>query len=321
MNGNNVLLNPKCLCDEYLTDKVGMLVMAYPCNHIYHEKCSKKMKFCFFCKKRVKFFLDQNILEKYKYKHRTIYQMWIDINSFNFEKKGLSALQNIRFSLRTPYLSYLFYSCYSNPTKKNIVENIDKLFDVFNINLIIENKYLDRNIKKIYVLNHSNYLDSLISFKVLGCGFVASSIIKQTGLMDIIQKISPCLIIDRGISKNTVEQIKDFVDKHNKIFIFPEGMITNQNTLGKFRSGAFVTGHPVQPVVIQYKTKLSNCSNVKNFVLNTFSKEQIDVVVKFLPIIKTKPFNKDFVKNYTRLQMAKEGNFYLSRVTNRIIQD
>lgn len=321
MNKNDILLNPKCMCNKFLIYTDLKLVIAYPCNHIYHEDCSKNIKNCFFCKKKIIFFFNQEILDKYKYKNKNIFQMWVDINSCRYKKYNISSIDNLRLSLRLPYLLYLFYSCYSNPTRDNIFENIDCFLKNCNININVKNKYLDRNIKKIYVLNHSNNLDSIISFKVLKCGFLASTKFKENGFMDIINKITPCLIINRGLKNNSVKQIKDFVDKNNKIFIFPEGMLTNNNFLGEFRSGAFVTGYPVQPVIIKYKTELENSNNPTNFIINIVSKEKIDVDVTFLPIIKTKYFDKDFITNYVRVLMANKGNFYLSRITNRSIKE
>jgi 1-acyl-sn-glycerol-3-phosphate acyltransferase len=216
------------------------------------------------------------------------------------------------------------YNVYKNPltSKENIESTVDLILGIANIKLTINNKHLDKDVKKIYVVNHSNYIDSIICIKALQCGFVGSSIIKQLTFLEKFIETYPCLVINRGSHNNSVKQMTDFVDINKKIFIFPEGMITNNNTLGQFRTGAFATGHLIQPVIIKYDIQINTSADIKKCLFDIFSHNEINATLTFLPIIENNTgINPIELANYTRLRMAKYGNLYLSRITNRYIKD
>jgi lysophosphatidylcholine acyltransferase/lyso-PAF acetyltransferase len=191
-----------------------------------------------------------------------------------------------------------------------------------NVKLTINNKHLDKDIKKIYVVNHSSALDTIICIKALECGFMFSSMVKKLSFLDKFIETYPCLVINRGSTNNFVKQMKEFIDINKKLFIFPEGLITHNKTLAQFRTGAFVTGYPVQPVIIKYNIQMNTNSDIKKCLFDIFSHNEINATLTFLPIIENKQNMKpaEFA-NYTRLIMAKYGNLYLSRISNRFIKD
>jgi len=129
----------------------------------------------------------------------------------------------------------------------------------------------------------------------------------------------PTLVISRGDKNNAVEKMKQFLKKdNNKLCIFPEGIITNRNTLAQFRTGSFNLGYDITPVVIKYNINVYHADPMI-FIKNLLSQNEIiaDVI-----ILNTEryPFNNDKIEKI-RNKMANYGNLFLSRISNREIID
>uniref|UniRef100_A0A4W3JYC0 Lysophosphatidylcholine acyltransferase 2 n=1 Tax=Callorhinchus milii TaxID=7868 RepID=A0A4W3JYC0_CALMI len=76
--------------------------------------------------------------------------------------------------------------------------------------------------------------------------------------------IQPVLVsrLDPDSKKKTVEEITKRATSQGKwpqLLIFPEGTCTNGTCLITFKSGAFIPGVPVQPVVIRYPNRIVSC--------------------------------------------------------------
>jgi 1-acyl-sn-glycerol-3-phosphate acyltransferase len=170
----------------------------------------------------------------------------------------------------------------------------------------------------VFISNHSNYLDFVIMFYVFKCGFLASSFVKKNWVGSKLLDIIPCLVIDRGAKGSSVEKIKDYLTSGKSLCIFPEGMLSNPNTLIRFRSGAFRTDHKDCPVIIKYKPFI-HYNSTRKFMKGIMSRNKIDVDVSILPP-QYPPFNDEKIEDI-RTSMAKEGKFILSRVSNRGIKD
>ncbi len=126
-------------------------------------------------------------------------------------------------------------------------------------------------------------------------------------------------MVNRGKSKNTVGKITKFMDENKKsVCLFPEGFLTHPKTIGRFRTGAFNTGYPVQPLIIRYNPVLNDDNPVFLFA-KIFSQKKIEVNVQVLDL-EYPPFDKEKIENI-RHKMGRAGNMALSRVSNRDIID
>jgi 1-acyl-sn-glycerol-3-phosphate acyltransferase len=198
---------------------------------------------------------------------------------------------------------------------KKLCEN---MFHMNNIKIRVHGLDKIKNGPKVYISNHTTNLDFLILFYILGCGFLASSNINDNPITKSLTNIIPILMINRGEKTNTVEKMKEYVENNNTICLFVEGMMTNPNTLIKFRTGAFHIGHTIYPIVLKYKNNICDMDFGK-FILKLFSEqtEEVDMYVldPFYP-----PFDETKIE-LVRQAMAKTGNLLLSRVSNRDIVD
>ena len=120
------------------------------------------------------------------------------------------------------------------------------------------------------------------------------------------------------LTENTVEKIRNYVDKTGSICLFPEGMLTHPSTLTRFRTGAFHVGRPIYPIVLKYKNVISDMS-AKDFILKISSSQnetiEMYILDPFYP-----PFDDEQIEK-VRMAMGRVGGMFLSRVSNRDIKD
>jgi 1-acyl-sn-glycerol-3-phosphate acyltransferase len=169
----------------------------------------------------------------------------------------------------------------------------------------------------VLIANHTSYYDALILGSLFNqtnrVGFVASDIITSMVFGRAVMSVFPHVIVKP--SQSSYSQIANFFSKNpeeSRLLIFPEGMLTHYKSICKFRSGAFVTGYPVQPIIIKYK---QNVFDLLGF--DMLCQEQIDVEVYVCNPIETDG-SKDSIEKI-RSHMAKLGEFFLSDVSNRKI--
>jgi 1-acyl-sn-glycerol-3-phosphate acyltransferase len=170
---------------------------------------------------------------------------------------------------------------------------------------------------KVFIANHTSHLDFFTIFYVLGPGFLASSVVKDNIVSNQLTNILPLLIIDRGKKGgNTVDKMRKYVETHESICLFPEGMMTHPDTIIRFRTGAFNVGYPVYPVVLKYTNVVGDMST-PNFILKIASRQheiiEMHILGPFLP-----PFDENKIE-LVRHAMANRGKMVLSRVSNRDI--
>jgi hypothetical protein len=139
--------------------------------------------------------------------------------------------------------------------------------------------------------------------------------------MDYIKKIVPLLTFSRGDKNrnfNIVDEMRKFVDESGSICIFPEGMMKHPDTLTRFRTGAFHINRPVYAITIRHQDIISD-NSLNNFLYKLGAKRNINMEVHILGPYYP-PFSDNDIKQI-RFDMAKYGNFVLSRVSNRDIHD
>eukprot|EP01122_Echinamoeba_exundans_P000752 TRINITY_DN10689_c0_g1_i1.p1 TRINITY_DN10689_c0_g1~~TRINITY_DN10689_c0_g1_i1.p1 ORF type:complete len:344 (+),score=35.74 TRINITY_DN10689_c0_g1_i1:37-1068(+) len=125
---------------------------------------------------------------------------------------------------------------------------------------------------KTIVSNHITFLDVLYFMKVLVPSFVAKEGTKKVPFIGYLSQAwnsvyaPSALELQRDAPENSekvLDQVKksttDLIVERQKspkpyppLVIFPEGTTTNGQYLIAFKSGAFVAGEPVQPVVLKY---------------------------------------------------------------------
>ena len=133
-----------------------------------------------------------------------------------------------------------------------------------------------------------------------------------------LAKVANVLLINRGLTKNTTQKIRNHVKKYNRMYAFPEGRMSNPKCLGDFRTGVFYSGYPIQPIIIKYD-KCIYSDNLKVFFYKLLSQDEVNVTLEYLEPFYP-PFDKDKIE-YVRKKMAEKGNLYLSNVSNRDHKD
>lgn len=116
------------------------------------------------------------------------------------------------------------------------------------------------------VANHTGYLDILILLATYNGAFVAKGGVLKTPFVGTIAKALQCLFVVKGesLTERLVSRIRTTFECHRRkdscpgcgacsttLIIFPEGTTTNGHAMCAFRTGAFVAGQPVKPVVVR----------------------------------------------------------------------
>lgn len=308
------IINSKCICGLGLPWIRNEVIMLDPCEHLLHFKCYIKQPFvCPLCNMVIKKIIRKN---DYK-KDKTLVQKCIDITSMS----NFDCLSKIAFDQIIINLPLLLDAIIRIPLIKGIKSAKELCRDILSMNDIhLKIKGLSKlqNGPKVFIANHTSHLDFLTIFYVLETGFLSSSVIKDNIISKNLTNILPLLIIDRGKKGNTVQKMKEYVEKNGSICLFPEGMITYPNTLIRFRTGAFYIGYPIYPIVLKYKNFIADMET-PNFIFKMASHQKETIVMKIL-----NPFYPPFDNNKiedVRNQMGKKGKFVLSRVSNHDINE
>ena len=308
-------LNIMCICGK-LYNRVLKIIMILPCEHMFHEECLKKNKieFCPICKIEIE--SKKSLLDDVKTKEDL--QRYSDIISIsNFCSLSSYKIHNVidnLFDIGKLFMTAPF--CKGIKESRNVIK---KFLSLNNTNVYVRG--LDRinpKEKKVFICNHSSYLDFMIVLLFLDTYFLASDFINQSIITSSLSKIIPLLIIKRGTSNNTVEQMKQFVEKYGSICVFPEGMITHPDTIIKFRTGGFYVGEPIYPIILRYK-QMKNDFNIGTFLAKSSSRYHTEIYMDIIG-----PYNPPFSKNdieKIRQDMANVGNMLTSRVSSRDIID
>lgn len=348
INNSNTIVNYSCFCSKcfYTIDKILYIL---PCCHLVHEKCfndyilkCQYKKFdlnklnqqyqvhlnCPQCNKIIETVLSENKINmKKKY-----YQYKIDLKSVRIDNSAninymtlplsivkFTTFMNKLISVYTDkeLISTIEYALNSFNVKINIIDNTNKNpIEIKNNRVYWTNK--DDKDKLIIISNHAHYLDSLIIYYLFRCGFVSSDFINQTDIGRIIATKLKLLIFKRGVDTNMVEKIKKYLDEQKKIVIFPEGAFANNETIIRFRTGAFYVGETICPIVIKYDNIVYD-DDFKKMLLKIITQNEINVTV-YINDFFYPPFD-DFKIEQIRDHMASIGNLKKSRVSNKSLRE
>ena len=311
-------INIMCFCKKRLWG--SSIIILEPCEHLAHEKCVKNIKQCPICKTKIDKIITEKILMKELHDKHTfeLWQKYIDVltvKGYSSPGNNDPALFFTRLdSLINTSVKFLYSINYDDASRV-----INKLIDDCNIKINIIDKHKLNNSAKVYIVNHTSYLDGYIIDRVCDCRFISSNLILKTALGRKIAKLANMIILDRGKNgSNTVNTMKENLKKGYSITIFPEGMITSPKTLSKFRTGAFMTGFPVQPLLMKYDNPIQ--SEKASFLYYILSQKELNITITVLDVCHG-PFDKRKIEAI-RHDMACKGNMMLSRVSNRgLIED
>jgi hypothetical protein len=284
---------------------------------------------CPFCKKNI-----TTVLTEYKINSKKKYNQYkIDIKSIKIDNSAsinymILPLSIIKFTSfmnkliiansEIDLLNTIEYIFSSFNFKINIIDNTDKNPIIIKNNKILWKNKKDNDSKIVIISNHSHYIDSIIIYYLFRCGFVSSDFINQTDIGKIIATKLKLLIFKRGVDTNMVEKIKEYLKEQKKIAIFPEGAFANNETMLRFRTGAFYVGETICPIVIKYdKIIYDDCFKQMLFKIITQNEIVANVYINdfFYP-----PFDDekiDMIRDY----MINIGKFEKSRVSNKTIKE
>ena len=304
----------KCKCA--LQWKRREVIMLNPCEHLIHRYCYNRQKEknkCILCDNNVSSITRLSDI----YKDSNNYQKCIDILSItNFDRnvktKPMKVFKN-SFDFISLLIKMVFTRGFDDSRKL-----CSQALSLGNLNLKTFGLEKIKNEPKVFISTHTCYLDFVIIFYLLKTGFLSTSTVKDNAFAKQVSKIIPLLTVEIGTKSNTVEKIKEYVEKYGSICLFPEGMITHPFTIGKFRTGAFNVGHPVYPIVIKYKNKISD-TKILDMMFKFTSEVGGDI--EFYILDPYYPPFDDVKIEEIRKDMANVGNMLLSRVSNRDVNN
>ncbi len=336
------IVNYVCFCKKNF--KVGSPILyGLPCCHMFHEKCfnkyilenqlktndKKNLLDCPICNEKIETVLNENKInskDKYIQYKNDILSVKLDNSAeINYVTLPISIVKltsmvnkTILIENQKQFINTLEYILKGMNIKINIIDNTKRNpFNIVNNSLEWKSKK-DNNEKVVIISNHSHYLDSFILHYIFRCGFVSSDFINATDLGRLIASKCKLLIFKRGVDTNMVEKIKEYLNEMKKIVVYPEGAMANNNTLLRFRTGAFYTGAAICPVVIKYKNFVYD-DDIKLTLLKLITQDEISVDV-YINDFEYPPFDNQKIEKI-RDKMAKIGNLKKSRVSNRNVKE
>jgi len=354
-NNQNIIVNYNCFCSKVFLAGEKLLYVL-PCCHIIHENCFNnyilkhqyKKLFtgqnvdiknninettnylkCPFCQNNI-----TTVLTEYKINSKKKYHQYkIDIKSIKLDNSASINYMILPLSI-VKFTSFMNKLIIAN-TERDLLNTIEYVFSSFNIKIniidntnnnpiLIKNNKINWKNKKdnegklVIISNHSHYIDSIIIYYLFRCGFVSSDFINQTDIGKIIATKLKLLIFKRGVNTNMVQKIKEYLEEQKKIAIFPEGAFANNETMIRFRTGAFYVGENICPIVIKYN-KVIYDDDFKQMLYKIITQQEIiaDIYINdfFYP-----PFDNQKIEQ-VRNYMLKVGGFENSRVSNKTIKE
>jgi 1-acyl-sn-glycerol-3-phosphate acyltransferase len=349
INEKDIEINSICPCKDYFRDD-HTIVILMPCSHIMHEKCYLEIlkkshtKFmdnnkenlikCKLCKKNIKYVINEHML-KHEYANKKYKQLKIDLYAIKLNQK------DVQLNITNYPIAFIKFTSILNKllgikSNDDVISTIDSLFSCINLKLkiidnttnnkiIIENdqvKWIDdelNNSKMAIISNHSSYLDPIIMYYLFRCGFISSDFILTSNIGKLLAAQMNLLIFKRNVDKNIVEKMKEYLNGEiNRIGIFPEGLIKTNDTLCRFRTGAFYLDVPICPIIIKFEKMIFD-HDMDTYILKLMSQDVINVEVYISDLIYP-PFNSKKIEK-VREYMGKVGNLKMSRGTNKFTTD
>ena len=108
---------------------------------------------------------------------------------------------------------------------------------------------------RVFVCNHITMIDIVNVLYWIPYSIVANSGLKGNIFIEKTADVFDVVFVDRSTHQNATQQITNAAEDPLRlpIVVFPEGKISNGDALLDFRTGAFVSGQPVQPITLRYR--------------------------------------------------------------------
>jgi hypothetical protein len=320
-------INMSCYCKNKLPET--KIAVIHPCEHFLHDECvSNLLKKCPYCKINIqKITLHDNVKylknERIKINHKSIspiYNLKLNYNNIFYASVKLCALLNeiITISSNCNLDNTLYKIMETLKIKIKINDNTKKNKVMFK-DKITWIKKEDDNCKKIIISNHTNDFDGLIIYYLFRCGFIASDFINNDSIGSIVSKKCKLLTFKRGATTGMVTKIKEYLNEHKIICIFPEGAYACNDTILKFRSGAFYSNDIICPITIKYENEITD-GNLQSSLLKLLSLNQDNHITVNINDFEYGPFNDSKIEEI-RNNMASQLKYSLSNVSNKTIKD
>ncbi|XWS45988.1 hypothetical protein CRYUN_Cryun14cG0026400 [Craigia yunnanensis] len=151
-----------------------------------------------------------------------------------------------------------------------------------------------REIAPIVVSNHVSYIEPIFYFYELFPTIVASESHDSIPFVGTIIRAMQVIYVNRfspASRKNAVNEIKRRAsfDTFPRVLLFPEGTTTNGKVLISFQLGAFIPGHPIQPIIVRYPHVHFDQSwgliSLAKLMFRMFTQFHNFMEVEYLPII------------------------------------
>ena len=307
------IINSRCICNIGLSWTTKKQIMILPCEHILHINCHKTNNLCDICNNEITKIMTFEEIKSESKKGVIQYQRFIDI----YASSNVDHMAKI--GNHTPvHVSNIISFISTLPLLKgydDCQKACQEILKLLNTKMIITGSEHINNTRKIYISTHTTPLDWVIISSIINTSYVASAFIDKSFFGRIVMDVIPLLLIDRNKKgSSTVEKMTKYIKNNGSLCLFPEGMITHPDVIQRFRTGAFYTGYPVQPIVIKYD-KLLYDNDIINYIKKLSAAKDLTVYVDILPT-ELPPFDDKKIEGI-RCKMAKVGNLAISRVSNR----
>lgn len=181
------------------------------------------------------------------------------------------------------------------------------------------------------ISNHVSYIDILYHMSASFPSYVAKRSVAKLPLVGLISKCLGCVYVQREDKRSDFKGVSGIVsgrlraahrDKDAPLMmLFPEGTTTNGDYLLPFKTGAFLSGTPVQPVLLKYTYRRfspawDTISGVRHVVLllcQFINHLEVVWLPVYVPSEKEKADPKLYASNVRKL-MADEGCLTLSDI-------
>lgn len=310
-------INPVCaICNKFFIKTNKKIVTCRPCEHLIHEECyNDKYLQCKICNSSISEIISEDKLSEND-------QIFNDIKSIKKRSTDFNYFSIILLILRIPMV-FIIFIIFSILDITWLLENKHARSFLIRLSMYtcgykitVHNKEKLNDINKIYVINHHCLIDPFIAYSVKCCvGIASTSILNSFLKRSIANRLRP-LYVSRGKTDGiltTTEKICNYIDTTGSLGIFPQGTMIHEEYLSPFRTGAFVGGKTVQPIIIKYNKRVHGLSM---FDLLKYWSVNVDVIV-LDTIDNTTVETTDEVFDL----MFENGNFKLSRISNRAIKD
>ncbi len=316
-----LIVNSQCACHNYLSSG-GDLLTVIPCAHLIHLDCVQKIKTsngfcCPICNSPLITLLTKEDLKANLKIRPDYYQYYVDMMSIYPPKPITIDMYPSVLPWITEILDMLTDVMLVKSYEDTLMMN-KKLLNYCGIKVKIKGKHRLTPETKVYVMNHCNNLDIVMLMSIINCGFLASSWTQRLLLARQVMQYYPVVYVKRGGKTKTLEKVKKFLKTQGRICIFPEGMLSHPKTLIQFRSGAFKTGYPVQPIVLQFPSDLW-ANSAPELLVKLLARGETSVTINVLDVERGHFDNQRI--ECVRQKMAQAGDLVLSRVSNRDVKD